>query len=41
MTAEGKAIASCEAALKGKVGKLFEHEADSPQPAQPNPKQQP
>jgi hypothetical protein len=41
MTAEGQAIASCEAALKGKVGKLFEHEAGAPKPVPPNPRPQP
>jgi hypothetical protein len=33
MDAEAKAIASCEAGLKGQAGKLFEHEVSSPQPA--------
>ncbi|MES1242782.1 MAG: N-acetylmuramoyl-L-alanine amidase-like domain-containing protein [Acidobacteriota bacterium] len=37
LTAEGKAIASCESALDGKVGKLFEHEAEQPA-VRPTPK---
>jgi hypothetical protein len=33
MDDEAKAIAACEAGLKGKAGKLFEHEVDAPKPS--------